>query len=362
VLHIISDLHVGGAGRYLLNLLPGLSQLGVDVSVACPQGGELEKELSRQKVTLHQLTAGDASFSWSTVAEVYRLLTKEDYQIVHTHASLAGRIAARLAHGPKVVLTRHGLGAGRYVPAWRRWLNGRASTLLTDKIIAISQAVALSLINEGVPPDQIRIIPNGIAVEEFACCSGAAVRMELGVGNRPLVGMVARLVPEKAPQDFVQAAALIKKKRPDTIFVLVGTGPLQTELAEQIQTLGLMPEFRLLGYRRDVAALTAALDVAVLTSRWEGQGLVLLEAMAAGKPVVATAVGGITEVVKPERTGLLVPAGDPVAIAQAVVRLLNNVKQAQMMGLAGQELVRQEFSREAMARQTAELYRELVDS
>ena len=111
-----------------------------------------------------------------------------------------------------------------------------------------------------------------------------------------------------------------------------------------------------------MAALTAALDVAVLTSRWEGQGLVLLEAMAAGKPVVATAVGGITEVVKPERTGLLVPAGDPVAIAQAVVRLLNNVKQAQMMGLAGQELVRQEFSREAMARQTAELYRELVDS
>ena len=208
---------MGGAGRYLLNLLPGLRQEGLEVSVACPGGGELEKELRGQGFPLYLLSGSDASFDWPVIAEVYRLLAGGDYQVVHTHASLAGRVAARLARSPKVVLTRHGLGTGRKLPRWRQCVNGGVSIFFTDKIIAISQAVALSLINEGVPPARIRIIPNGIAAEEFVHSSGAAVRLELGVGNRPLVGMVARLVAEKAPQDFVRAAALIKEKRPDKI-------------------------------------------------------------------------------------------------------------------------------------------------
>lgn len=362
MLHVISDLNVGGAGRYLLNLLPNLIREGWDVSVACPGGGELEKELRRHGFDPHLLSGSDTSFSFKAVGEIYGLLAREDYGLVHTHASLSGRIAARLAGRPKVVLTRHGLGSGREIPQWRRQLNGWAGRLLTDKIIAISQAVAESLVREGVPPTKIRVIPNGIAVEEFSRASGAAVRVELGVGNRPLVGMVARLVAEKSPQDFVKAAALIKEKHPDAMFVLVGAGPLQEELMDLVQTLNLHREFRFLGYRRDIAAVTAALDVVVLTSCQEGLGLVLLEAMAAGKPVVATAVGGITEVVQPEQTGLLVSVGNPPAVADAVLRLLDNRKQAQQMGRAGQKLVQQEFSQAAMARRTAELYCELVDS
>ena len=207
----------------------------------------------------------------------------------------------------------------------------------------------MGLVNEGVLPEQIRVIPNGIVVEEFSNCSGAAVRMELGVGSRPLVGMVARLVPEKAPENFVQAAALIKQQRPDCMFVMVGTGPLKQRLTDLAQELNLHQEFKFLGYRPDIAAVTAALDVAVLTSCQEGQGLVLLEAMAAGKPLVATAVGGITEVVQPKHTGLLVPPGMPQAVAQAVLQLLEHEEQALAMGRAGQELVRRQFSQAAMA-------------
>jgi glycosyltransferase involved in cell wall biosynthesis len=362
VLHVISDLHVGGAGRYLLNILPGLGQAGFEVEAACPGGGELEKELRKMDFPVHPLASSDTSFSWSTVAELYRLLTQGDYQIVHTHASLSGRVAARLAGRPKVVLTRHGLGNAEKISPWRRYINRTISTLFTDKIVAISQAVTDSLINEGVPPKQICIISNGIVVEEFERASGAAVRMELGVGNRPMVGMVARLVAEKAPQDFVRAAAIIREHRPDTMFVLVGAGPLEADLRGQLQELGLTPQFNLLGYRRDMPTVQAAIDIAVLTSHHEGQGLVLLEAMAAGKPVVATSVGGIPEVVQPEHTGLLVPPGDPAALAKAVLRLLNNTEQAQAMGRAGQKLVREQFSRAAMAQQTAELYLELLDS
>ncbi|MFY9188860.1 MAG: glycosyltransferase [bacterium] len=362
MLHVTSDLQVGGAGRYLLNLLPGLAKEGWEVSVACPGGGELEQELRRHGFHPHRLSGADASWSWPVLGQVYALLARENYQVVHTHASLAGRVAARLAHSPKIVLTRHRLGARKEVPKGRRYLNTWANTLLTDRIIAISQAVAVGLVNEGVLPEQIRVIPNGIAVEEFSNCSGAAVRMELGVGSRPLVGMVARLVPEKAPENVVQAAALIKQQRPDCMFVMVGTGPLKQRLTDLAQELNLHQEFKFLGYRPDIAAVTSALDVAVLTSCQEGQGLVLLEAMAAGKPLVATAVGGITEVVQPKHTGLLVPPGMPQAVAQAVLQLLEHEEQALAMGRAGQELVRRQFSQAAMAQRTAELYRELVES
>ncbi|BCV25475.1 glycosyltransferase family 4 protein [Gelria sp. Kuro-4] len=357
---MVSDRNVGGAGRYLLNLLPGLAAEGMEVAVACPGGGELEAELKRQGWRPLLLSRGDVSFSAAAVREVYGFLAGGRYDVVHTHASLAGRVAARLARVPVLVLTRHGLGGGRPAPAWKRRLNRLAAHALTDAVIAISEAVAAQVQAEGVDVRQIEVVPNGIDVDEFARASGAAVRLELGVGGRPLVGMVARLVPEKAPQDFIRAAALVKRRCPEAAFLLAGSGPAAGELKELASRLGLGSEFHFLGYRRDVAAVTAALDVAVLTSHREGLGLVLLEAMAAAKPVVATAVGGITEVVEPEVTGLLVPPGEPEQVAAAVERLLRDRKRAAQLGRAGQQLAWSRFSRAAMARETAAIYEELL--
>lgn len=328
--------------------------------MACPSGGELAAELRRRGWEPLLLSQGDVSFSWATVREVGGLLAAQRYDVVHTHASLAARVAARLARVPALVLTRHGLGSGRPAAGWRRRLNRWVAEALTDAIIAVSDAVAAQVIAEGVDHRLVRVVPNGIDVEEFTRASGAAVRLELGVGSRPLVGMVARLVPEKAPQDFIQAAALLKRRFPEASFVLVGGGPAEGQLKELARRLGLGGEFHFLGYRRDVAALTAALDVAVLTSHQEGLGLVLLEAMAAAKPVVATAVGGIAEVVEPEVTGLLVPPGEPQQVAAAVERLLRDRPLAQQLGRAGQQQVCSRFSRTAMARQTVTLYEELL--
>ncbi|MGI6605059.1 MAG: glycosyltransferase family 4 protein [bacterium] len=360
VLHIISDLNVGGAGRYLLNLLPGLKAEGVLVQVVCPGGGELERELRERGFEPWLLSEGDASFSWRAVAEIRRYLAQGSYQVVHTHASLAGRVAARLSGVRGLVLTRHGLGRSDKVSFLRRGVGRVVSGALTDRVIAISEAVAAALVAEGVDYRRIRVIPNGIDVGEFAQASGAGVRLELGVGNRPVVGMVARLVPEKAPQDFLRAAALVRRSFPEAIFLLVGSGPLEAELKRRARELGFGEEFRFLGYRRDVAGVTAALDVAVLSSHQEGLGLVLLEAMAAGKPVVATNVGGIPEVVVPDATGLLVPPGQPEALAAAITRVLSDRGLAAALGSEGQRVAWERFSLDAMAQRTAAVYRELV--
>ncbi|MDK2785308.1 MAG: hypothetical protein PWQ86_1890 [Bacillota bacterium] len=361
MLHVLSDTGVGGAGRYVLNLLPGLRDQGIEVAVACPGGGELAKELARRGWQPLPLSRGEASFSWRSVAEVYRYLKAGGYDLVHTHASLAGRMAARLAGARGLVLTRHGLGSGAPAAGYRRQVNRWASRLLTDAIIAISEAVAAQLVAEGVDRRQIRVVPSGIDWEEFARASGAAVRRELGLGSRPVVGMVARLVPEKAPADFLKAAALVKQELPDAGFLLVGEGPLEQDLRGLAARLGLQDNLYFLGYRRDVPGVTAALDVAVLTSKQEGLGLVLLEAMAAAKPVVATAAGGIPEVVEQGVTGLLVSPGRPDQVAAAVLQLLRDRDLAAKLGRAGQELVARKFSLTAMAQGTAEVYRALLE-
>lgn len=361
MLHVLSDTGVGGAGRYVLNLLQGLKDQGIEVAVACPGGGELARELARRGWRPLPLSRGDASFNWAGVAEVYRCIKAGGYDVVHTHASLAGRMAARLAGVRGLVLTRHGLGSGVPAKGYRRQVNRWANRLLADAIIAISEAVAAQLVAEGVERWQIRVVPSGIEWEEFARASGAPVRLELGLGGRPVVGMVARLVPEKAPADFLKAAALVRQELPEAAFLLVGEGPLEPALRELAGRLGLQDSVYFLGYRRDIPAVTAALDVAVLTSRREGLGLVLLEAMAAAKPVVATAVGGITEVVEHGVTGLLVPPGRPDEVAAAVLRLLRHKELAAKLGRAGQALVARRFSLASMAQGTAEVYRSLLN-
>ena len=362
VLHVISDLQIGGAGRYLLNLLSGLTERGWDVAVACPGGGRLEQELRKSGYRLYLLDRADASWDWLVLRQLMVLLRQEPYRLVHTHASLAGRVAARLVGGSKIVLTRHGLGAETRAGGWRRGLNTAVSKLLTDRIIAVSAAVAVRLQEEGVPPGQITVIPNGIDVAEFSHRSGQAVRDELGLGGRTLIGMIARLVPEKAPEVFVRAAALVKRQYPDVMFIIAGSGPLQEKLTGLIRDHDLNHEFKLLGFRPDIADVIGALDIAVLTSSQEGLPLALLEVMAAGKPVVVTEVGGMAEVVQTGRTGWLVPPHNPAAVAQALLHLLEHKEQALAWGRAGQELVQQKFSRAAMAARTAELYSQLLEN
>jgi len=183
--------------------------------------------------------------------------------------------------------------------------------------------------------------------------------MDLPISG-PIVGTVARLAPKKGQVDLIEAAALVVRRRPDVTFVLAGDGELRGDLSAQAKSLGLNGHVRFLGAVDDPIPLLGRMDIFTLPSHMEGMSNAMLEAMAAGRPIVATGVGGNSEVVVPGETGLLVPPRDPARLAEAILALVNDPKRAAAMGAAGRARVRAEYSVETMVKRLEDLYRELL--
>jgi len=358
VLHILTDTNIGGAGRYLFNLLPQRDKSSFDVIVACPGGGELERQLRKQGIKVYTFEGGESSANFKHIKQLRQIISRENIDIVHTHASLAGRIAGKLS-GCKVVMTRHGLGKGGN-GLIKRIITRIISNLFTDRIIAISRAVKIDLIDSGVPAHMITTIYNGIDLSKFADVKGT-LRKELGLSlDTPIVGIVARLVPEKGYEYAINAFYHVLKVFPSARLAIVGDGPLKEALEKMCVTLGIRENVDFLGYRADVESLEADFNVFVLPSISEGLGLALLEAMALGKPAVATETGGIPEIIKHRANGILVPHGNEKLLADAIVELLSNREQAKALGLAGQKTVYEKFSSAAMIEKTEKLYLEIL--
>jgi glycosyltransferase involved in cell wall biosynthesis len=217
-------------------------------------------------------------------------------------------------------------------------------------------------------------VPNGISVEKYQKTGDrSAVRQQLGLAaNAEVIGTVGRLVSVKNYPLLLKAFAQLATNHPDAHVVFIGDGPMREELVEQASRLmaddgratGQTPAHRIhfLGHRDDVAELLPAFDIFVLCSHSEGHSIALLEAMAAGCPIVATAVGGNTELIQNEVTGLLVPSNDELALKQAITRLLSDPGQAHHLGKAARQLVEERYSIEHMVRRYEELYRRLVGS
>lgn len=361
VLHVITDTNVGGAGRYLLNLLGSRAFGGLDVWVACPHG-ELGRRIDALGVSRVEVSAGDVSWSWSLLGELRAVIRRLRPHVVHTHASLAGRVAARLA-GVPVLYTKHNVvriptSAGVVPPPAgpvKRVFNRWSGRLLADRIIAVSGAVARELVEAGFDPRQVVTIPNGIDLRPFAA-AGAVRRRPFGYR----VGTAARLSPQKGLDVLIEAAARVVRQEPRARFVIGGEGPERPRLEEMIRARGLADRVVLPGFVDDVPGFLADLDVYVLSSRYEGLPLAVLEAMAAGLPVVATDVGGVREAVVDGQTGVLVPAGDPVALAGAILELLRDPDRARALGRAGRQRAEAEFDAELMASRVTELYREIA--
>lgn len=354
VLHVLTDTNIGGAGRYLFNLLSSQDQDSFQIMVACPGGGELEKQLRSKGVDIFTLKGGESSTNLGHLEELRHIISREKIDIVHTHASLAGRIAGKLS-GCKVVMTRHGLSSGGKGPV-KRLITRSVSRLFTDRIIAISRAVKIDLIDSGVPADMITTIYNGIDLSKFANVKGT-LREELSLGpDVPIVGIVARLVPEKGYEYAINAFYQVLKVFPSARLIIIGEGPLKESLKEMCKRLGIKDHVVFMGYRQDVENLEADFDVFVLPSISEGLGLALLEAMALGKPAVATETGGIPEIIKNKVNGLLVPPGNDKYLAEGIIEVLSDKKQAKNFGLAAQKTVFQKFSSTAMIEKTHKVY------
>ncbi|HHW03881.1 MAG TPA: glycosyltransferase family 4 protein [Thermoanaerobacterales bacterium] len=358
VLHVITDTNIGGAGRYLFNLLSGWDYDRYEVMVACPAGGQLEEQLRQKNIKVFELSGGEKSLKFEHIKELMGIISREKIDIVHTHASFAGRIAGKLS-GCRVVLTRHGLGQCKkgFV---QRTITGILSRIFTDAIIAISRAVKISMMETGVPADMIKIIYNGIDVSEFNSIEPRLKKEFNLVEKSPIVGIVARLVPEKGYEYALKAMPAVLKKFPGAVMVIVGDGPLRKALEDLCLDLGIHEHVIFLGYQDRVETLEADFDVFLLPSVSEGLGLSLLEAMALAKPVVATEVGGIPEVVKSGVNGLLVPPRDPSAIAEAIIRILSSKQMAYSLGQAAKNTVFDRFSARYMAEKTMEVYDKIL--
>jgi glycosyltransferase involved in cell wall biosynthesis len=274
-------------------------------------------------------------------------------QLYFPDSTYFGALTGWLARVPHIVRTRNNLGYA--LTPWGRRL-GRLCNRVVSRTIANCEACRQSLLaDEGPSPESVVVLENGVDLSCFLDLPAVSER------NGPRrVGMVGNLRPVKEPETLVRAAAQVCAQHPDVTFHIAGEGELQPGLERLVRKLGMEGRFLLPGARADVPAFLASLDVAVLCSRSEGMSNAVLEYMAAGRPIVATAVGGNVELLTDGVTGLLVPPSDATSLATAIDRLLGDRALAARLGDAARRRARQRYSREAMVQRFEDFYANLV--
>jgi glycosyltransferase involved in cell wall biosynthesis len=231
---------------------------------------------------------------------------------------------------------------------------------LTDAFLAVAPQVSREAVQQRVAgPGLVRAIPSAIDMEEIPETPDLSIREELGISaGCPLIGTVGRLDSQKAPLDFVRMASMVATKVEEVCFVMVGDGPLVDEVRKEANRLGV--HINLTGFREDAPRVASAFDVFVISSLYEGLGRALTEGLASGRPVVATAVQGVSDLVKPGVTGLLAPPSNPTALADCVVWLLNHPREAAAMGAQGRAAVLSMFLPHQMCAELDDFYSNLL--
>ena len=361
VLQLIPTLDRSGAEKQMVLLAAGLPRDRFRVEVAAlTRLGPLESELRHAGIPV-TLIGKRLKADPFALLRLARFMKDRKFDVVQTWifaANTYGRIAARRAGVPVVVVSEMAvdLWKGRSQLAVDRYL-----TRWTDVVVGNSKAVAAFYRDKaGVPESKLAVIPSGIGDDEPPAVDRAEVRRALGIAvDAPVVLFVGRLAAQKAVDDLLSALDVLQHVRPDLRAVIAGDGPLRERLDEHAAAVGLRPSVKFLGHREDVPQLLAASDLLVLPSLYEGLPNVVLEAMRFRKPVVATAAPGTTEVVADGVTGLLVPMRNPVELARAIRRVIEEPGLAQRLGEAGRARVESEFRAATMIERFAELYERL---
>ena len=354
-----------GTERHMLDLARGLRAAGVSVTLACPSPAALEERAQAENLpTLTIQKRG--TVDRETIRILTGLLRSGAADVVHAHngrTALSAALAVRRAGRGRCVMTQHFLEPNHVTQRGPKAAASKMAhhwvTAQMSAILAISEAVKASLLARGeAPASKITVVPNGIAPPDAALPGGAeAMRRSLGIpSDAPLVVCAARLEPEKDVASLVASMRHVREVLPNAHCLLAGTGTLRADLEEQIRGLGLGDAVHLLGFRPDALALIAAADLFVLPSLAEPFGLAILEAMALGKPVVATRAGGPLEIVVEGETGLLVPPASPPALAEAILGLLSDPAEASRLGANGLARFKACFTADRMAQETAGVY------
>jgi len=382
VLHIITHLGFGGAQDNTLLTVKGHSRDRFEVHLAT--GQDYTDWAARGQAYADEFfnfpdlrRAVQPQGDVRALNQITDFLRQQKYDIVHTHSAKAGtlgRIAARRAKVPVIVHTFHSFGwqVARtahtrplqvFTSAAKKWfyvLIERYVASLSDGLITVSElnkqeAIKLNL----APAEKFTTIYSGIDLNRFEVnadriktCRSLALSPE-----QPIIGTIGRLSTQKAPLDFVTAAKTVLHQKPDVQFIMVGDGPLASEVH---QAIGDEQRIKVYGYRDDVPEIMSVLDVFALSSLWEGLGRAMTEAMIMGVPVAATAVDGVPELVTHQQTGLLSPPGDPLRLADNIIWLLDHPEEGQKMKQSARNRVVPTFSAERMVQQIETLYERLL--
>jgi glycosyltransferase involved in cell wall biosynthesis len=361
-----------GVAEYVRWIIQGLDKTQFEFTVVCLSEGS--EEFARSLTQSYGIKAYSLAMnrykvdmlSDSKVAlALSRILREEKFDLVHAHASKPGFLTRMAAFGLKtpIVYSPHCFsfhpGSGKLKALVLAFFERLAARLRTNRILVVAESeIKLAQTYHVGKPEQFVAINSGVDPVPFqVAIDHPSQKAQLGLKEGAfVVGSVGRLSDQKAPLDFIKAAGILAKKYANIDFVWVGSGPLLDQAQALCQTLGITSRMHFAGQRTDIPACLAVMDCFVLVSRWEGFPLVVLEAMAAGKPVVATDIDGTNDAIQNGIDGLLVPAGNPDAVAAAVEKVMLDHALAQRISQSGKQKVIDRFNRKNMLRGITQLY------
>ncbi len=362
ILHVITDTGWGGAERHLLALTTGFVQRGHVCQVAYLVGdGYLDDTFASRGVPTTNLRAR----SWvdpGALARLIRLIRRERFDLLHVHlfpGEVFATVAGLCAPGAPLICSKHNDEA--FLRKWHFRMLHRVISYRASRTIAISDHVRRFTMETGTAhPSRVLTIRYGYEPPAVLPTREAS-RATLGApAGAFLVGAAGRLAEQKGHRHLIEAIPALVPEIPNLQVVIVGEGPMRPALERRARELGVDRHVRLPGFHPDVQSLLCGLDVFVMPSLWEGFGLVLLEAMAAGRPIVAAKVSAIPEVIEDGETGLLVPPADASALGGAILRLWHDPSLREKLGNAGRERLRERFSLDQMVDETERVYAEVL--
>jgi glycosyltransferase involved in cell wall biosynthesis len=368
IVHLTASTMFGGPERQMLGLARALNGGCNSTFLSFAEGGRCRPfldEVERQGFKSSSLEH-DTPHLWNSSRDLTRYLrdARADVLLCNGYkANLVGRVAARSAGVPAVAVSRGWTGENLKVRCYETL--DRINLRWMDRVVCVSEAQARKVRLAGVPERRIQVIRNAIRTERFAEPDPTFRTRLLSLFPNPprrVVGAAGRLSPEKGFGVLIESARRVLHEEPSTGIVLFGEGPLRSSLERQIESAGLTGRFVLAGFRADLDRYIPWLDVMTLPSFTEGLPNVVLEACAAGVPVVATAVGGTPEVIEDGDNGYLTSPGDPHSLASCLLAALESDDARHGMGQRGQQRVREEFTFEAQAQQYRRLFAELVET
>lgn len=370
IFYLVDSFNIGGTETQAVELARRMDPRKYEVTLAClRKEGPLLEKLNGSTVNVvefHPKGGIDSARGLYQLARMVAYLRRGKFDVVHAHdlwSNMIGLVAGKLAGVPVIVTSQRDLSHGDwYQGSRKKWL--RRAQNASSAVLTNARMIREGLVSqEGLAADKVRVIYNGVDLDCFESSPSLRAKLFPGMERAKLIVLVGNMHTDvKGQSTLIAAAPEVVAGFPQVRFVLVGDGEKRKDFEVAAQAVGIGATFMFLGRRNDVADILAACDIAVLPSAAEGMPNAVLEYMAAGLPVVATAVGGNLEVVADGATGILVPPGDAAALAQALSRLLADDVLTLRVARQGRELVEQKFSFERLTREVGALYEQLLQA